>query len=469
MLENGYLFGVICLLLLVGCGTADSPTATAAAEVEVEPTGIPATETPEPPPTNTPEPPPTDTAVPPTPTPELTGVLKYSAYIGGRPDLEWTQANAETYAAERGDLELIFNSGNYYSGPVNRGIHREITGEEPPDVMSGLIVGVLREYVEQGLIADISDLWQEQGWDEVFPASLKEMVTFDGKQYFVPTAIQWNGIYYRKDIFEEVGLTPPETWEEMLAACDTLNAAGITPFTIVGGGWPPPMGFWFTGVNLRLNGPEFHERLMRGQERYDGPEVRAVFEHIQEMFDHDCFAFNTYSNSYNRAISQFENGDVAMYNHGEWLYEFIDEETQEQTGFFPYPVINPDVGNGELVPMFGAFMHANAENPGEAREFLIYLAGKASQQSNAETLNRVVSHMGVDQSLYDEVHAQGFALVENAGYITQLYGANTNPTLAQRGYQLIAQFWQDKNDPETLDFVLAEWEEARAEAYGPLE
>ncbi|MFZ0546442.1 MAG: extracellular solute-binding protein [Candidatus Promineifilaceae bacterium] len=467
MFKKGYLLFVICLWILFGCQSADSPTATSEPGEEVGPTEVPATDTLEPEPTKTSVPP---TATPaPTETPALTGVLKYSAYVGGNPDLNWTQQNAEAYAAERGDLELIFNSGNYYNGPVNRSIHREITGDEPPDVMSGLIVGVLREYVEQGLIADISDLWAEQGWDEVFPASLKEMVTIDGKQYFVPQAIQWNGIYYRKDVFESVGLTPPETWEALLAACDTLNAAEIAPFTIVGGQWPPPMGFWFTAIDLRLNGPEFHERLMRGQERYDSPEVRAVFEHISEMFAHECFAPSTTSYTYSRAITQFESGDTAMYNHGEWLYEFIDEETKAQTGFFPYPIINPDVSNGELVPMFGAFIHANAENTAEARAFLIYLASQASQQSNAETLNRVVSNLLVDPSRYDEVHAQGLALVEGAGYITQLYGANTNPDVAARGYQLIAQFWQNKNNPDIIDQILVEWEAARQEAYGEIE
>jgi multiple sugar transport system substrate-binding protein len=187
------------------------------------------------------------------------------------------------------------------------------------------------------------------------------------------------------------------------------------------------------------------------------------------MFDHECFAESTASYTYGRAINQFESGEIGMYNHGEWLYEFINEETKEQTGFFPYPIINPEVNNGELVPMFGAFIHANAQNTAEARAFLIYLAGQASQQNNVDSLMRVASNLLVDPSSYDEVHAQGLALVEQAGYITQLYGANTHPDVAFRGYQMIAQFWQNHNDPETVDFILAEWEKVRQEAYGDLE
>lgn len=391
--------------------------------------------------------------------------VRFMAFHGGRPDRDWQEANAEAYAAETG-VEIEFSANDYYARYVNRDIGTTIAGSNPPDVMSGLIVGVLREYVAQGLIMDISDLWEEQGWDEVFPASLKEMVTFDDKQYFVPTAIQWNGVFYRQDVFDEVGLTPPETWDEMLAMCDTLNEAGYTPFAQTASStWPPPIAFWFTAINLRLNGPEFHEQLMLGQERYDSPEVREVFAYYQEMFDRDCFASDATSTSYGGAVSDFDSGNFAMYGHGEWLYEFIGENTKANTGFFAYPTINPEVGQGELVPMWGAFIHADTVNPAGARDFLIYLASQASQQSNWDTLGRTASNLLVDPAQYDLVHAQGLELIENADYITQLYGANTHPDVAQAGYDAMVEFWRS---PEDIDALLAEWEAVRVEVYGEL-
>lgn len=391
--------------------------------------------------------------------------LRFMAFHGGRPDRDWQEANALAYTAETG-VGIDFSANDYYSSYVNRAIGETIASDDPPDVMSGLIVGVLREQVAEGLIMDISDLWEEQGWDEVFPASLKEMVTFEGKQYFVPTAIQWNGVFYRQDVFDEVGLTPPETWEEMLAMCDTLNEAGYTPFAMTASStWPPPIAFWFTAINLRLNGPEFHDRLMLGQERYDSPEVVAVFEQYQAMIERDCFANDATFTGYGGAVDDFDSGDFAMYGHGEWLYEFIEEETQANTGFFAYPTINPEVGLGELVPMWGAFIHADTADPAGAADFLIYLASQASQQSNWDTLNRTASNLLVDPTQYDTVHAQGLALIENADYITQLYGANTHPDVAQAGYDAMAQFWRTPDDIEAL---LAEWEAVRAETYGEL-
>ncbi len=474
-MNKKYLFFTLIFLLLAACNGNDS----APEQVAVEPTDAP-TETAVPP-TNNPSPPetpipPTETSVPPTETPipatdtpippTETAVpenLIYISHYGGAPAHSWEQANLDAYQALHPNLQIDHRRQNYYSAYVNTIIHAHITSDEPPDVMSGLIVGVLREHVENGRIADISDLWQEQGWDDIFPASLKEMVTLDGKQYFIPMAIQWNSIFYRKSVFEQVDLTPPTTWDELLTACDTLNAANITPFTVAMSSWPPPAGFWFTHINMRLNGPEFHEDLMRGEEQYDDPRVRAIFEHWQQLFNHNCFDEDAPHNTYTNGINEYTAASVAMYNHGEWLYEFIPKPVKEDTGTFVFPTINPDVEQGELVPMYGAFIHTDAPNPEQARNFLIYLARAASQQSNYDALGRVASNLQVDPTQYDEVHATGLEIVENADYITQLYGANTDPAVANAGYDAIVSFW---HNPENLDELLAEWEAVRLEVYG---
>ncbi len=391
--------------------------------------------------------------------------LIYTAFGGGGPHLGWERTNLNRYLADNPDLEAELTTGDYYANFVMTALDPVLAADPPPDVVSSLMAGVLREQVEAGAIMDISDIWEAQGWDEAFPPSLKEWASYDGRQYFVPMAIQWNGIFYRKDIFDDVGLTPPATWEELLATCDRLNEVGITPFTVSVSQWPPPAGFWFTAVNLRLNGPDYHERLMRGAVRYDDPQVRAVFEHIAQLFEHACFRDDSWRNDYQTGISEFSEGQVAMYNHGEWLYEFIPQQVKDVTGYFPYPMIDPDVPNGELVPMWGAFIPAAAPHPAEARLFLAYLGSEESQRSNFEALGRVASHLGVDRQLYDDVHRQGLELVEAAGALTQLLGFNTNADVARAGYRAIQEFWQN---PPDIDDILERWEAARSEAYGEL-
>ncbi|MEM7133001.1 MAG: extracellular solute-binding protein [Chloroflexota bacterium] len=391
--------------------------------------------------------------------------LNYVAYWGGNQARSWDKQNWRAYEAENPDLAVQWAGADNYGSPANTNIVADVTSENPPDVVSGNIVGVMREYVDQGLIADISELWAEEGWDEAFPTTLKEMVTFDGKQYFVPQAIQFNGIFYRQDIFVDAGVSVPETWDELLTACDALNNHGVTPMTITASQWPPPIGFWFSHINMRLNGPDFHDRLMRGQERYDDPRVREVFTYWLQLFEHKCFSEESAGNNYSAAMTEFASGEAAMYAHGTWLYQFYPADQADQLGFFRFPIIDPEQPLGELVPLYGAFIPAKASNPEEARAFLAYLGSVESQQSNFDALGRIASHMGVDQSQYHDVLQQGWEMIENAEYVTQLYGANTQPSLALAAYfNGFIPFWQEPT-PEKADEILTYIESVRAQIY----
>lgn len=148
-------------------------------------------------------------------------------------------------------------------------------------------------------------------------------------------AVQWNPIWYHTDIFAEHGLEPPETWEELLQICDTLHAEGYIPITLATSGWAPPMARWFTILNMRLNGPAFHERLMRGEERYDDERVRQALEHWATMIDHNCFSDE--STNYPTAADQIHEGEAAMYNLGEWLSESYNDGMPENFDFLAFP------------------------------------------------------------------------------------------------------------------------------------
>ncbi len=84
----------------------------------------------------------------------------------------------------------------------------------------------MKPYVDAGLLEDVSDMWAEAGhcWRAWPPP--KARLTIDGKQWGVPyTYYQW-GIYYRKDIYEELGLNEPADFDEMLSNCEAMLASG---------------------------------------------------------------------------------------------------------------------------------------------------------------------------------------------------------------------------------------------------
>ena len=72
---------------------------------------------------------------------------------------------------------------------------------------------------------------EEDGWDlENYPNAYLEAGKGyrDGVRYGIPLRGHPFMLFYREDIFEELGLEPPTTWAELEAAAEAIKAAGIT-------------------------------------------------------------------------------------------------------------------------------------------------------------------------------------------------------------------------------------------------
>ena len=130
---------------------------------------------------------------------------------------------------------------------------RNFLTADTPDVATWYAANRMRPYVEAGLFEDVSDLWAEPEIAENL-ASTKGALTIDGKQWGVPyTYYQW-GVYYRKDIFDELGLSEPKTWDEEISNCQKIIDSGRACYTIgtkflwTAGGWLNRPGF--TGEGL---------------------------------------------------------------------------------------------------------------------------------------------------------------------------------------------------------------------------
>src|SRR2546427_789132 len=98
-----------------------------------------------------------------------------------------------------------------------------------------------------GGIWSLEDAWagSTKPVSDYIPASeLKHYIntaedTYNGKVWTAGWYVQPSfPVLYRKDVLAKAGVAPPHTWTQLLAACDKLNAQGITP--IAGGisdGW----------------------------------------------------------------------------------------------------------------------------------------------------------------------------------------------------------------------------------------
>ena len=337
-------------------------------------------------------------------------------------------------------------------------IRAYLTSSQPPDVMTWFAGNRARFFIDKGQILDISDVWANEGWNESYPKGFQALSTVGDKQYFVPTSYYWWAVYYNKKVFAKYNLTPPETWDEFLAVCETLKTNGITP--IVSGtknAWPAAA--WFDYLNMRVNGPEFHINLMLGTEKYDDPRVKKAFGYWAQLLDKGYFIENAASYDWQDVLPFMLQEKAAMYLMGQFVMDSIPEENKADYDFFRFPIIDPSMPIGEDAPTDGFFAAANAPHPDAAKAFLAYIGSKEAQTYVAEQLKRLPTNTEVDTSAFPEASKKGMELLKGADYIAQFFDRDTTPEMAEKGMAAFQSFW---NDTSQIDTILADLEKERA-------
>src|SRR5690606_28296119 len=92
-----------------------------------------------------------------------------------------------------------------------------------PDVALGLDNATPVNYAMRSAAYPISTL---EGFEEVAKRFKSEAFVpfyYDGNYYALPDTQTWLMMFYRTDIFDQLGLTPPNTWEDLVNMIPTLQ------------------------------------------------------------------------------------------------------------------------------------------------------------------------------------------------------------------------------------------------------
>ena len=197
----------------------------------------------------------------------------------------WSGAEQESFQAViDGFNELYPNvTVNYTSGGDNLAplLSTAVEGGNPPDIAAIAQPGLMAQFAEQGAIQPIDDL--RDTIVDNFGEAVADVGAVDGTQYAVMyKASNKATIWYNVAAFEEAGVEPPETWDELLDVASTLNAAGITPFSVgVDVGWP--ITDLFENVYLRTAGAETYDQLASHEIPWTDQSVKDALTVMQDI------------------------------------------------------------------------------------------------------------------------------------------------------------------------------------------
>ncbi len=334
----------------------------------------------------------------------------------------------------------------------------------PPDVVNWYAATRMTPYVDAGLFMDISDLWEEPAMADL--ASTKGAMTLNGAQWGVPyTYYQW-GVYYRKDIYEELGLEEPATWEEELANCQAILDSGRKCYTI-GSKFLWTAGGWFDYINSRTNGYEFHIALANGEVEWTDQRVRDTFANWRQLIDMGAFIDDHQSYSWQEAMPFMVDGEAAAYLMGNFsVAAFRDGGlTDDQLDFYQFPTINPDVAPAEDAPTDTFHIPSGAQNVEAAKAFLLYVTSPEVQSeiNGGDALGQLPVNAAASVS-DDKFIQEGFDMLSNnaSGGIMQFFDRDFPAEMASAGMEGLQEFMVF---PDNLDDILERLEETRQRVY----
>jgi multiple sugar transport system substrate-binding protein len=326
-----------------------------------------------------------------------------------------------------------------------------------PDVNGWYAGNRMRPYVSAGLFEDVSDLWAGPMGEEL--ASTLPALTLDDKQWGVPYSYYQWGIYYRQDIFAELGLSVPTTWAEEKANCEAILASGRKCYAI-GSRQPWTTAGWFDYLSLRTHGYDFHMQLTAGEIAWTDDRVRQIFANWRELVDMGAYIDDHTAYTWQEAQPFLVNGQATAYLMGNFLVAPLREAgmTDDQVGFYPFPEITPGIPRAEDAPTDTLHIPAQAQNKEAARAFLQYVASAENQT----IVNEVLAQLPINANAEvgeDKFIQAGFEMLSTApGGIAQFFDRDSDAEMASAGMEGFQEFMMF---PDNLDAILERLEQVR--------
>lgn len=283
----------------------------------------------------------------------------------------------DEFEAANPDIRVIQNS----VPDPDTAIRTLLVKDKVPDVLT---LNVNGNYGELARACIFADLGQTPVADTVNPA-VQDIVQSLGtcgadnadEVNALPFASNASGILYNPDIFAANGVEVPTTWTELIAAADTFQANGISPFFctlkdswtaspafVNLGGTTMPAGFFDTlrdETETETSTVSFTEDFAVAADK----EVE-LFSYCQDNFA---------SRDYNAGNKAFADGESAMYLQGSYAIPAIRANNPDAAiGSFPYPVT--DDADARVVVSgvdVGIMVGRGTPHAAEAQRFVDYL------------------------------------------------------------------------------------------------
>jgi len=249
-----------------------------------------------------------------------------------------------------------------------------------PDIFfnwAGELAGL---FSDAGYCEPLDEYYEQYNWKDILIPWTIDAVRRNGKLWGVPVSSHAMTFWYRKDLWEKLGLSEPKTYEELEIICDKAKAANIYTFTTGGKyGWMPMrLADYLLEVTA---GPELHDKLNTSEENWNRPEVVEMYSRFQKWSNNWIVPGFVQMAPETDARMPLYQGQALMILEGSWFEVYAlkaDGQDINLYDFFPHPTNHEPLRLSGFIEQF--MLSSQSQHKKEALDFLNWFIQKETQQ-----------------------------------------------------------------------------------------
>ncbi|UCF95876.1 MAG: extracellular solute-binding protein [Spirochaetaceae bacterium] len=311
-----------------------------------------------------------------------------------------------------------------------------IQSGNPPDIFHSWGGGVMVEYANVGMLRDITD-FVKSDLSKTIGIGALGVYGYEGKYYGAPYDMGGVGFWYNKGISQELGVSVPATWPQLLDVVKKAKSAGYVPIAL-GGGDRWPAHFWWVYLAMRIGGQPAFNAAYGGSGSFKDETFVKAGEMLLELAALEPFQTGFLGATYDDQAALMGNRKAAMELMGQWgpavqaANSASGKGVGDELAWFPFPSVPGGKGKNSDVMGGGNGYVIGKDAPDEALDFLKFFLQEKYNEQLVEIEGIIPVVKGAEDALAGNVNNLAIAeAVAKAGYYQLYYDQFLPPAVGE--------------------------------------
>lgn len=262
-------------------------------------------------------------------------------YSNDNPDENYYREKVEEFSAMDNGITVEMDNISTEADYLDK-LRTSFANGDTPNVFVEYGGSRCLDYLEADALLDLKPYLDENSseWYNDFYESMWGQCIYEGYDgiYAVPFKSYIVPLFYNKELFEQVGIDPPETLDDMMDACAKFKEEGILPFQ-AGEKDNYRFGHFNNCLIIKSLGVDAVDDLASRDLAYDSDEMKATYQYMVDMMENGYFGENVLDTDAPTEVSAFKAGNVAMKWDGSWFIanEIYGTDFYEKVGVVSFP------------------------------------------------------------------------------------------------------------------------------------